>query len=116
MGFSGLAFKEGVSKNSAAQILQGVCDKANDYEEKDDRLNTLHRTYSKGVENGHGAITGKSTLKEVIMHVSNCDEIAAESKVQELLRIWHEDCGKPEVVMKTRPRMGNYLSIHSFDA
>ena len=44
-GFSGLAFKEGVSENSATQILQGICDKANDYEEKDDRLNTLHRTY-----------------------------------------------------------------------
>ena len=31
------------------------------------------------------------------MHVSNCDEIAAESKIQELLKIWHGDCGKPEV-------------------
>ena len=51
-GFSGLAFKEGVSENSSAQILQGICDKANDYEEKDDRLNTLRRTYDKDVENG----------------------------------------------------------------
>ena len=73
--------------NSAPQILQGIYDKANDYEEKDDRLNTLRRTYDKGVENGLDAITGKSTLKEVIIHVSNCDEIATESKVQELLRI-----------------------------
>ena len=79
------------------QILQGICDKANDYEEKDDSLNTLRRTYDKGVENGLDAITGKSTLKEVIIHVSNCDEIGSRVRGSKLLRIWHEDCSKPDV-------------------
>ncbi len=32
-----------------------------------------------------------------MIYVSNCIKIVAESKVQELLRVWHEDCGKPEV-------------------
>jgi hypothetical protein len=88
-GFSGLTFKEGIAKSSAIQILQGICEKANDYEEKDDRINTLCRTYDYGTKNGSDEIAGKSALKEVIMHVSNCDEISADNIIQGVLKIWH---------------------------
>jgi bifunctional DNA primase/polymerase-like protein len=95
-GFSGLTFKEGIAESSAIQILQGICEKANDYEEKDDRINTLYRTYDNGAKIGSDAIAGKSTLKEVVMHVSNCDEITADNIIQGALKIWHKDYGKQD--------------------
>jgi hypothetical protein len=58
--------------------------------EIDSRLDTIHRTYVNGSENGSDTITGKTKLKQVIMHLSNCDDIAAENVIQHLLKIWHE--------------------------
>jgi hypothetical protein len=88
-GFSGFTYKENIAEESAAKIIESICSKTNDPYIAD-RLDTLHRTYVNGRENGSDAITGKSKLKEVIMHVSNCDDgKAAENIVQGLLRIWH---------------------------
>ena len=68
-GFSGLSFKENIDEGSAYAILNNICRRAND-SEADARLDTLHRTYINGSENGSESITGKSKLKEVIMYVS----------------------------------------------
>jgi len=53
------------------------------------RLETLHRTYVNGPENGFDGITGKTKLKEVIAFVSNCDDRTSENVIQNLLKIWH---------------------------
>jgi hypothetical protein len=88
-GFSGLTYKENIAEESAAKIIENICSKRDDpYTTQ--RLDTLHRTYVNGAQNGSDAITGKTKLKEVIMHVSNCDDDkAAEDLIQGLLKIWH---------------------------
>ena len=87
-GFSGLAYKENIDERSAYTILKNICTRAKD-PEVNSRLDTLHRTYINGSENGSESITGKSKLKGVIMHVSDCDDKAAEDVIQKLLHIWH---------------------------
>jgi hypothetical protein len=92
-GFSGFTYKECVTEESAARILESICSKSDD-QYVTERLDTLHRTYVNGAENGSDAITGKTKLKEVIMHVSSCDDIAAENVIQGLLKIWHGEKDK----------------------
>lgn len=87
LGFAGLAYKELVAKSSCLKILEGICNRTKD-SEKDSRLDTLHRTYCNGSENGMDAITGKTKLREVIGYISNCDEKSAEDIVQDLINIW----------------------------
>jgi hypothetical protein len=88
-GFSGLTYKENIAEESAAKIIESICSKTDD-PYVTERLDTLHRTYVNGTENGSDTITGKTKLKEVIMHVSNCDDDkAAENIIQGLLKIWH---------------------------
>jgi hypothetical protein len=89
-GFSGLSYKEDINEASAAKILENICKRTND-SEIDAIFDTLHRTYINGSENGSDAITGKTKLKEVIMHVSNCDDKSSEDILQGLLKIWHLD-------------------------
>jgi hypothetical protein len=89
-GFAGLSYKQDINEASAAKILENICKIRNDLE-VNLRLDTLYRTYSNGTENGSNTITGKTKLKEVIMHVSSCNDIAAENVVQGLLKIWHLD-------------------------
>jgi hypothetical protein len=72
-GFSGFTYKENIAEESAAKIIESICSKTNDPYIAD-RLDTLHRTYVNGRENGSDAITGKTKLKEVILHISNCDD------------------------------------------
>ena len=64
--FSGFAFKEDIAEESASKILENICVKTNDVE-KNARLETLHRTYVNGLENGYDGITDKTKLKEVIV-------------------------------------------------
>jgi hypothetical protein len=90
-GFSGLAYKQSIAEESAVKMLENICIKAKDLAEERARLDTLHRTYANGVENGPDGITGKTKLKEVIIHVSNCENIAAENVIQDLLKIWNGD-------------------------
>ncbi|HKG87608.1 MAG TPA: hypothetical protein VKA95_04725 [Nitrososphaeraceae archaeon] len=93
-GFSGLTYKKNIAEESAAKILESICSKRDD-PEKDVRIDTLHRTFVNGRENGSDAITGKTKLKEVICHVSNCgDDKAAEDVIQGLLEIWHGEKAK----------------------
>ena len=87
-GFSGLTYKESIAEESAAKIIESICSKTDD-PYITERLDTLHRTYVNGAQNGSDAITGKTKLKEVIMHVSNYDDKAAENVIQDLLKIWH---------------------------
>jgi hypothetical protein len=87
-GFAGLSYKEDIDEASAAKILENICKRTDD-SEIDARLDTLHRTYVNGSENGSDAITGKTRLKEVIIHVSNCDDKDAEIVIQGLLKLWH---------------------------
>jgi hypothetical protein len=94
-GFGGLTYKEDIDEPSAAKILENICKRTND-PEVHARLDTLHRTYFNGIENGSDAITGKTKLKEVIMHVSNCDDKAAEDIIQGLLKIWHRQDDKDD--------------------
>jgi hypothetical protein len=86
-GFAGLCYKEDIDEASAAKILEYICKRTND-SEIDARLDSLHRTYVNGAENGSDAITGKTRLKEVIIHVSNCDNKSAEIIIQNLLKLW----------------------------
>jgi hypothetical protein len=86
-GFSGLTYKQNIAEESAAKIIESICGKTDD-PDVTERLDTLHRTYVNGAQNGSDAITGKTKLKEVIMHVSNCDDKAAENIIQTLLKIW----------------------------
>ena len=85
--FSGLAYKEGVNLESANKILLNICNRVSD-PDKDARLDTLHRTYRKGLENGTNAISGKTKLKKVIAHISNCDNKTSEIVVQNLIKVW----------------------------
>jgi hypothetical protein len=62
-GFSGFAYKEGIAEESASKILENICIRTDDTE-KNSRLETLHRTYVNGPENGFDGITGKTKLKE----------------------------------------------------
>jgi hypothetical protein len=94
-GFSGLSYKEGIAEQSALNILENICKGTND-SEVNLRFDTLHRTYVNGTENGLDAITGKTKLKEVITHISSCDDIAAENVIQSLLEIWHGEKDKDE--------------------
>jgi hypothetical protein len=88
-GFSGFTYKENIAEESAAKIIESICSKTDD-SDVTERLDTLHRTYVNGRENGSDAITGKTKLKEVILHISNCDDDkAAENIIQGLLKIWH---------------------------
>ena len=89
-GFSGLCYKEDIDEASASKILENICKRTND-PEVDARLGTLHRTYINGTENGSNAITGKIKLKEVIIHVSNCDDKSAEIIIRCLLRFWRDN-------------------------
>ncbi|MGA8083522.1 MAG: hypothetical protein WB988_16845 [Candidatus Nitrosopolaris sp.] len=50
-GFSGFAYREGIAEESASKILENICIRTNDAE-KNSRLETLHRTYVNGLENG----------------------------------------------------------------
>jgi hypothetical protein len=96
LGFSGLTYKQNITEESAAKIIQSICSKTDDLDVAE-RLDTLHRTYVNGRENGSDTITGKTKLKEVIMYVSNCDDDkAAENIIQGLLKIWHGDKDKNE--------------------
>jgi hypothetical protein len=87
LGLSGLSYKELIAENSAIRIIEGICDRTKD-SEKDSRVDTLHRTYLNGSENGSDAITGKTKLKEVICHVSNLDENSADDVIRHLIDIW----------------------------
>jgi hypothetical protein len=89
-GFSGLTYKENIAEESVAKVIESICFVTNDLY-LTERLDTLHSTYVNGAQNGSDAITGKTKLKEVIMHVSNCDDKAAENIIQSLLKIWHGD-------------------------
>jgi hypothetical protein len=105
-GFSGFAYKEGIAEESASKILENICIRTNDIERKA-RLETLHRTYVNGLENGLDGITGKTKLKEVITSVSNCDDGASENVIEDSLKIWHGNNGLTYV------RLGHYLCLYS---
>jgi hypothetical protein len=87
LGFAGLSYKQLIAENSAVIIIEGICNRTKD-PERYSRVDTLHRTYLNGSENGSDALTGKTKLKEVICHISNCDEQSAEVIVQHLVDIW----------------------------
>ncbi len=91
-GFSGLAYKEGIAEESASKILENICITTNDIE-KNSRLETLHRTYINGLENGFDGITGKTKLKEVIDFVCNCDDRTCENVIENSLKIWYGNNG-----------------------
>jgi hypothetical protein len=96
-GFSGLAYKQGIAEESASKILEDICIRTND-NEKDARLETLHRTYVNGLENGSDGITGKTKLKEVIAFVSNGDDRTTdrttEDVIENSLKIWRGNNGR----------------------
>ncbi|MCC2647386.1 MAG: hypothetical protein K0R16_189, partial [Nitrososphaeraceae archaeon] len=94
-GFSGLTYKQNIAEEYAAKIIESICGKTDD-PDVTERLDTLHRTYVNGAQNGSDAITGKTKLKEVIIHVSNCNERTAEDIIQNLLKIWHGEKDKDE--------------------
>jgi len=89
-GFSGFTYKECIAEESAVKIIESICSKTDD-PYVTERLDTLHRTYVNGTENGSDAITGKTGLKEVISHISNCDDKSAGIIIQGLLKLWHDN-------------------------
>ena len=93
LGFGGTAFHSRIAEESAARILEGICDRAGD-EEKRNRLQTLHSTYEKGVEGEQ--VTGGPTLAELIMQVKNYDILTAKKIVETLKEFWREDIRKQE--------------------
>jgi replicative DNA helicase Mcm len=93
LGFGGTAFHSRISEESAARILEGICDRAGD-EEKRNRLQTLHSTYEKGVEGER--VIGGPTLAELIMQVKNYNILTAKKIVDTLKGFWREDIRKQE--------------------
>ena len=51
LGLAVLLYREGIAEESASKILENICIRTNDAE-KNSRLETLHRTYVNGLENG----------------------------------------------------------------
>ena len=87
--FSGTAFYSRVSEESATSILKGICDKANDFDEKQGRLQTLHSTYKNGIEGR--VITGGPTLADLIVRIKQCDVSFANNIVNNLKQLWKNE-------------------------
>jgi DNA replicative helicase MCM subunit Mcm2 (Cdc46/Mcm family) len=87
--FSGAAWYSKISEESAAKILEGVCNATND-EETDSRLQTLHATYQKAL-NGEEAITGGPSLADLVSKIKQTDLKKAHKIVDALKSIWYND-------------------------
>ncbi len=88
LSFSGAAFHSKISEESASSIIEGICKKTCD-NEKQNRLITLHSTYKKGIENK--AITGASSLIEVIGHTKGQDQTVGKGIIDTLKKLWQQD-------------------------
>jgi hypothetical protein len=98
LGFGETTFHSRISQESAATILEGICDKTRD-EEKRNRLETLHSTYERGLAGE--PVTGGPTLAELIMQVKNYDNVTANKIVDTLKGFWREDVRKQKVGSET---------------
>ena len=87
--FAGTAFHSSLSEETAISIMEGVCDKTKDIDEKKSRINTFKATYKKGI-NGI-EITGGPTLSELIVKLKNCDYSFARNIISNLKELWYQD-------------------------
>ena len=87
--FSGTTFHSRISEESASLIMEGICDKSNDFKEKQDRLNTLRSIYKNGMEGR--PITGGPTLADLIARVKEYDISFANTVIDTLKKLWQND-------------------------
>ena len=92
MFFSGTVFHYRVSEKSATSIIESICNKANDIQEKPYRLYTLRSTYKKGFEGN--PLVGGPTLADLMSRVNGCDISAANDLINNLKRLWQQDIPK----------------------
>ncbi len=104
--FSGTAFHSRVSETSAASIMEDICNKTNDIQEKQNRLYTLHATYKNGIEGN--PVKGGPSLVELITKVSGCEESVADSLIKELKKAWQKDVPKEVTIANAiRDKLGH---------
>jgi DNA replicative helicase MCM subunit Mcm2 (Cdc46/Mcm family)/DNA polymerase elongation subunit (family B) len=90
--FAGTAFHSRLSEDTAISIMEGICDRTNDIDEKKSRINTIKTTYKKGI-NGI-EITGGPTLAELIVKLKNYNHTFARNIVSNLKELWQQDIAK----------------------
>ncbi len=109
MFFSGTVFHYRVSEVSATSIIESICNKANDIQEKPDRLNTLHCTYKKGFEGK--PLVGGPTLADLMSRVSGCDIAAANDLINNLKRLWQQEISKEISIAKAKRAKSGIVKI-----
>jgi hypothetical protein len=85
-GLSGMLFKNKVAFTSAENLIDALCNQAED-EEKDNRFRVLQNTYLKAL-NGN-EISGAAHLLEVLTLVCNNDKSIAFQILQQISDILH---------------------------
>ncbi len=87
--FAGTAFHSRLSEKTAILIMEGICDKTNDIDEKKNRISTIQTTYRNGLAGTE--ITGGPTLAELIVKLKDCDYYFAHNIVSNIKKLWHQD-------------------------
>ncbi len=107
--FSGTAFHFRVTEKSAGSIIDSICNKTNDVQEKPDRLNTLHSTYQKGLEGK--PLTGGPTLTELMCRVNGCDISVAKEVIKDLRKLWLQKIPIEISVARAKRAKSGYVKV-----
>jgi hypothetical protein len=107
--FSGTAFHYRVSQKSATAIIESICDKANDIQEKSDRLNTLYSTYKKGFAGR--PLVGGPTLVELMSRVNGCEISAVNELITDLKRLWQQEIPKEISIAEAKRAKSGLVKI-----
>jgi replicative DNA helicase Mcm len=108
LSFSGTAFHSRISEESAAAIIEGICNIKNDLE-KQNRIYTLRSTYKNGI-NGK-PVTGTPTLAELIERVSGCDIYIANSIINNLKNIWQKGIPKDISITQAKGNKEGFVKV-----
>ena len=106
LAFTGTASHFGIIRESTTAIMEGICDKSNDYKEKNGRILSLNATYKKGYEGS--PITGGPTLVDLIVRLKGCDVAVANEIVNDLKKLWENDIHEKEKETRNDEKNNTY--------
>ena len=107
--FAGTAFHSRLSEETAILIMEGICDKTNDMDEKKSRINTIQTTYRNGLAGKE--IAGGPTLAELIVKLKDCDYSFAHNIVSNMSKLWNQDILKNSTDNADTNRLPKELSL-----